>query len=190
MRWNAKGVGVAIGGGGRESWSVGIDDFGFVSGTREAPEDGFYRARAFRWERSGRIVDYGPQFGGEAVAASSRGNVAGWAKNDDGRTRTAARWDVRGTLIRLESFGGPGGLVPEQKQVNNAGVVIGSVNLGYSTHAIRWDAQGLITELPGLGDGTSARAVAVNDRGLAVGYSYTNADDPEHALLWRLPGNQ
>ncbi|MGY4642982.1 hypothetical protein [Cellulomonas sp. URHB0016] len=109
---------------------------------------------------------------------NGRGDVAGTSGSFGGRTR-AFVWS-QGTLRVLPDLGGSAGATG----INDAGLVTGFVWEGTDRQrAALWEADGTLVLLEALGDGHSL-AAAVNDRGEAVGYSYTARGGVMRAVRW------
>lgn len=101
----------------------------------------------------------------------------------------ATRWDASGTAVReLDSFGvsSTGWTMSEALAINDAGSIVGwceeyvnGADMG--PRAVRWNADGSATELPGLGTDaggkTEGRARAVNRHGVAAGYVLKYVDN-------------
>ncbi len=139
-----------------------------------------------------------PSLGGaqsRGMAINADGRVAGWADQPDG-SRRAALWR-NGSIVRIETLGGPSGTVP-WPGLNDAGMVVGisqttrpdplhedwSCELGgflpESTDLICrgfvWQ-RGALRELPTLG-GNHGFATGVNNHGQVVGWAETPVRDP------------
>ncbi|MEU5690437.1 hypothetical protein [Actinosynnema sp. NPDC020468] len=74
--------------------------------------------------------------------------------------------------------------------INDAGVVVGSTRGKHDRTgvAVRWDADGRVTRLPGLPDGGASVAWAVDDRGTAVGVTAGGRFD-QVATRWDADGS-
>lgn len=128
-----------------------------------------------------------------AVKINDRGDVAGVATAFGGRH--VVRWDSRGHLTDLGTFGGDEVRITG---INAFGVVVGSASdrIG-QVRPFRGNASGGLDDL-GVGSGGSAHALAVNDFGEVVGESLTkqprwisegwNADGSFRSLL-EAPGD-
>ncbi|WP_028048298.1 DUF3466 family protein [Cellulomonas sp. URHD0024] len=84
-------------------------------------------------------------------------------------TTTPARYSI----VELST---PTGGYSYANAINNAGVVVGSVDVsGTGTQPVRWSATGVRADLPGPSGGRAATANGINDAGQVTG-SYTRAD--------------
>ncbi|GAB3718245.1 hypothetical protein GCM10027598_29800 [Amycolatopsis oliviviridis] len=80
----------------------------------------------------------------------------------------------------------PGDQYSEVNAVNDAGVMVGSstpLEGQIKYHAAKWDAQGRISALPGLG-GEQSKATDVNRDGVAVGWAHKDAAWNQAAVKW------
>jgi probable HAF family extracellular repeat protein len=141
------------------------------------------------------IIDLGTLPGGtfsEAYALNDHGQVVGRAGTASG-TIHAVLWQD-GTMIDLGSLPGEGpfgGGYSEAYGINKRGQVVGMSFTGgpgcdpgsfsSCSHAFLWDG-GIMRDLGVLG-GPSSTALAINDRGQAVGLSST-ASGEYHAVIW------
>lgn len=66
--------------------------------------------------------------------------------------------------------------------INNHGVVTGSVMERHGKVAFKWSQQDGLIELGSLGG--ESTALAINDDGVVVGYSYLDGDKIYHAFMW------
>jgi hypothetical protein len=148
--------------------------------------------RAVRWDASGTAATELGYLGlstsnstaALALAVNDAGTAVGRSKKYDvgvDKGYRAVRWDAAGTIAtELGNLGTINGSTnAEAYAVNASGTAVGSAKLYVSNadkgiRAVRWDASGVPTELPNLGLTTSASkayAFAINDDGIAVGYS-------------------
>ncbi|MFD9698062.1 hypothetical protein [Lentzea sp. NPDC059081] len=81
----------------------------------------------------------------------------------------------------------PGDTASSANAVNASGVIVGDSSNTQRRHAVRWAADGSVTDLETLPGGRYAAAEAVNASGLAAGYSY---DSPfgQRAVRWGVDG--
>ncbi|QCB92992.1 hypothetical protein [Cellulomonas shaoxiangyii] len=101
---------------------------------------------------------------------SERGELVGTSSAPGGEP-AAFRWR-RGVMTPLVGLGGR----TDANDVNDRGQVVGAAWLDGTQHAVRWEADGRLVRLPGLGDGSgSSLATAVDSDGRAAGYSYVAA---------------
>ena len=78
----------------------------------------------------------------------------------------------------------PGGSSSVANDINNNGQAVGSADTASgSSHAVRWDAQGIITDLGVLPGGSYSYATDINNDGQVVGYADTASGNP-HAVRW------
>jgi probable HAF family extracellular repeat protein len=92
-------------------------------------------------------------------------------------------------LPRLQaSQSGPAAIGGQAVAVNNLGLIVGhaapATDLEY---AVAWE-NGVVTDLGWIGAGSRAAPAAVNDQGIIVGESATEAGAIEHAALWSRVG--
>ncbi len=103
---------------------------------------------------------------------SDRGELVG-SSGAFGGEPVAFRWR-RGVMTPLAGLGGR----TDANDVNDRGQVVGAAWVDGTQHAVRWEADGRLVRLPGLGDGTgSSLATAVDGDGRAAGYSYAAPGD-------------
>ncbi|AUI61958.1 hypothetical protein [Amycolatopsis sp. BJA-103] len=84
----------------------------------------------------------------------------------------------------------PGDLFSEVNAINDHGVMVGSstpLEPQIKHHATRWDAQGRITALAGLG-GEQSEANDVNEHGVAVGWAHKDPARNQTAVKWAPDG--
>ncbi|WP_041939725.1 MULTISPECIES: HAF repeat-containing protein [Frankia] len=164
--------------GGPTSEAVAINDRGQIVGQSETA-DGHHHAAL--WDR-GRAIDLGPLPGettSRAVAINNAGQVL---VSSYGPTNSAFLWQA-GQRTRLWA---PDGSV-EATDLNDQGVVSGTVTAADgTTRAFRWRA-GRLTELPTLG-GNYANAGAVTPTGIILGTSHSATSPLPQAVFWPAPG--
>ncbi|MFC8192230.1 hypothetical protein ACFUMH_11285 [Cellulomonas sp. NPDC057328] len=103
---------------------------------------------------------------------NDRGELVG-SSGAFGGEPVAFRWR-RGVMTPLEGLGGR----TDANDVNDRGQVVGAAWVDGTQHAVRWEADGRLVRLPGLGDGTgSSLATAVDGAGRAAGYAYAAPGD-------------
>ncbi len=84
----------------------------------------------------------------------------------------------------------PGDLFSAVNAINDAGVMVGSstpLEPQIKYHATRWDAQGRISALAGLG-GEQSQANDVDDHGVAVGWAHKDTSWNQTAVKWAPDG--
>jgi probable HAF family extracellular repeat protein len=150
----------ALPGAGNSSAPLWISENGLIAGASENGETdplyaGLPELRAVLWQH-GKITNLGtlPEGGyqSEANAVNSSGQVVGAALNtvsDSNSMQAGTFW----------LWGGSNGIVPPYQ---------------YQTRAFLWDKQNGMQDLGTLAGGTDAQALLINERGQAVGWSYTS----------------
>jgi probable HAF family extracellular repeat protein len=142
--------------GGLSSATSWISANGLIAGASQNGETdpldpGYPEDRAVLW-RNGNIINLGtlPEGGYESGAESvnSSGQVVGWAFNEISDPYSMALWST------LYNYYEP--IEP------------------YQTRAFIW-SDGVMQDMGSLGTGTDAFAMAINERGQAIGISYTNS---------------
>ena len=144
---------------------------------------------------------------GFAAGVNTRGQAVGWAENlvhdptcVDAQVLQfrAVLWQVDGTNIgkqELRPF--PGDSTSAATAINNGGQAVGisgrcdqGVGRFSALHAVRWEPNGTITEIPNLGGVTWHTPMDINDNGDVVGFSNPpGPGDPQgdfiaRAFLW------
>jgi len=109
-----------------------------------------------------------------AWAINANGDVVGWSNGPAG-TRAFVFTSATG-MVELPALAGRPRSVA--RDINDAGVIVGSANAGGTDlgHAVMWDALGRtsVQDLGTLGTGSFSEAWGVNNAGQIVGWSYTN----------------
>lgn len=143
--------------------------------------------------------------GATASGINDAGLIVGWRAGDDG-IEDAVIWDKQGDATELAQL--PGGSQGNRAHdINNAGRSVGVVyethdhphpwkgEMGFA-HAVTWDRNGNLTELPYLPGieelGAQAQAVAINDRGVITGWASGAPtmkwgevfSGPHYAVIW------
>lgn len=152
------------------------------------PENFLGYRHAVVWDKRGAITDLGFLPQGDqatAVAINNRGVIAGsasgpprmspWGELMSGPD-FAVIWTptVNGgyTVERLANL--PNTITSQATDINNAGQLVGEAltedENGVVGHAVTWDSQGNITELPMLPGATWPKATSINNRGEIVGF--------------------
>ena len=117
--------------------------------------------------------------GGHAFAIGPDGTIGGVALADGG---TPVLWAPTGNPRALPTLAGRGGVV---LAIDSAGQALGQSAVPGGTHAVAWDASGLITDLGAAAAGPTSSALA-GIAGIAVGAGSTphfNASRPQ-AVMW------
>jgi probable HAF family extracellular repeat protein len=100
-----------------------------------------------------------------------------------GASNNAFRWDTDETCRDLPALPGANRAKAWVAGINAAGEAVGHSR----GHAVRWAADGTVTDLDTLHNELTSRAAAINDNGVIVGVSET-ADSREHAARWNPDG--
>jgi hypothetical protein len=214
VRWNAGGTtAIELGTIGdpnnASSQAYAVSANGTVVGIGSTPNG----VRAVRWDAGGTAATELETLGtsiyglstGFAVAVNDDGTTVGFGRKWVGTAfgTRAIRWDAAGTAateLGELGTGNPNPTFPSQAvDINNAGTAVGYANKytdgsRIGTRAVRWDADTTTaTELGGLGNvSDDSRANAINENGLAVGYTlkYDGATlVGRRAVLWELDGS-
>lgn len=126
-------------------------------------------SRAFLWQ-DGRMTSLGAPdgyIGSRAYAINDAGQIAGWLLTADSQTH-AMVWENG----RMQDIGTLGGDVSIATAMNNKGQVVGSSQRPDGTVvAFMWQ-NGVMHDLGLLPGDDRARAWAINDSGVVVGYSF------------------
>jgi probable HAF family extracellular repeat protein len=151
--------------GGRWSEAAGLNDRGDVAGWSLDAEG---TQRPVLW-RDGRWIDLGAPFGGVAEGVANAVNDAGQATGQIG-AHTLYYDGITSRELRI-------GNTSEGLDINDRGVVVGGAVMPGDVvrRPFVWE-HGRTTLLPSLG-GTFGQALAVNDAGQVVGYSYNAAGE-------------
>jgi len=145
--------------------------------------------------QSPTVIDLGTLGGTEsyAYAVNNIGQVVGASillETESGAPTHAFLWE-EGQMIDIGTLTGPDGDFSGASDINDFDQIVGqSSNQDGNGVAFLWQ-DGAMQELPGLTeDNYSSYATAVNNKGIAVGSSWTTTDCPpdvscSHAVLWR-----
>jgi probable HAF family extracellular repeat protein len=106
-----------------------------------------------------------------AWGINARGDVVGWSMGQAG-TRAFVYTDAGGMVALPDPPNRPRTVA---RDINDAGVIVGSANMGGTDlgHAVLWSG-GSVQDLGTLGTGFFSEAWGVNNLGQVVGWSYTN----------------
>ena len=207
----------ATGLGGPNSWTLDVNERGQAAGVAETstPDDenfcaffSGFQCLPFVWRNgimAGLATLGGPNGGVSAI--SRRGEMAGVAQNtlvDPSciapvqHQFEAVKWDAKGEIHVLPPL--PGDTVGFALWMNDGGQVVGTsgscantqpVGVVVGPHAVLWDIDGSVYELPSLGGTVDTsvlavgnRALAINNRGQMVGGSSLPDNTTAHAVLW------
>lgn len=195
VEWNAAGTITDLGvePGYRLSISEGnaINDFGEVAGADQiTPRE----VDATRWVH-GTLDDFGlaqeDQIGNSyANAVNDLGQIAGIDFLIHGlASQEAVRWNPDGTVLQLPYLVAARGAETGANGINNLGVVAGTSPTATpgQPHAVRWDAQGHVTDLGTAPGGVTSYGNGINDLGVIVG-SADDAAANTHAVTWSATG--
>lgn len=171
------------------SYITALNDVGQAAGNAQL---GFGESgRGFVF--SDGIVRTIPTLGGDwsqASAINNHGQVAGIATIDSTEFFNPTRTAIVFQDGVLHDIGGLGGLISEAYDINEAGQVVGmsETTPDYKSdegHAFLYEG-GVMADLGFLGNGIRARALGINNAGMAVGASEWSADLPYdfHAFLY------
>ncbi|MGW4483233.1 hypothetical protein ACWEOE_05280 [Amycolatopsis sp. NPDC004368] len=153
---------------------TGISATGAIIGSTTEPVN--HNSTAKRWDPSGRVVTLGgteaPSFG-EAMGIADNGTVVGLVDPDFGGSY-ATRWDRAGRPTYLPS----NTRNATAHAINRSGTIVGQAE----SVGAKWAPDGTRTRLEPLPGHTSADALLVNSRGVAVGMSY---GDIWRGVIWK-----
>lgn len=112
-----------------------------------------------------------------------------WAPTSDFPELGSAMWGKDRKAVRLNDETGDFAVYSSAYDINDAGQAVGVMwDRAHRMHALTWNAEGVVTSLPGLpGGGDYASASAINGRGRIVGDSRTTLPTGEvvmRAALW------
>lgn len=190
------GANIALAGSPRYKYTLAnaVNDLGMVAGSVQnghTDSQGAEVAHAVVWQ-SGKPSLLGA-LGGDysrAYGINDRGDIVGkadlprsyFASTLHGYSRSthAFLWS-QGQMADLQTLGGDNSLA---YAINNHDQAVGYSETGSGdVHACLWQ-NGQPVDLGTLGAGSRSEALAINDRGLAVGSSEYDEDGDQHASLW------
>ncbi|WIX81523.1 hypothetical protein QRX50_12545 [Amycolatopsis carbonis] len=157
-----------------------INDRGTVVG-ESYPRDVRILYRPMKWSATGEPTAL-PTLGGapgQAVAIDEADVVAGWAEDAQGVQR-AARWAADGTVARLPDPGKSS----SASAISDTGRIVGASYDGTASHALLWERDGRVRELPGLSGGGSAFASEITPDGRIVAGIAADAAGHTHLVRW------
>lgn len=169
VRWRAGEMQLLGYVGGYRSYAVAINSYGQIAGWSTVGED-WRVVHVVKWE-DGVIEDLDPggiQSSG-ASAINGSGAVAGVVVPDVGPLQGAVWFQGKRQDLPMFNVGG----------INDAGQVVGA-NEG----PVLWDPVEGLQELGSLGHVPSGDALAINNLGQVVGWSYTD-DGDLHGFIWQ-----
>jgi hypothetical protein len=174
IRFNADGTRLVLGTAWGYPTAVGrdVDDSGVVYGLVSNADGG---QLPVKWGVNGLLTTLRMPAGTTwafLTGASSNGYAAGYVSGP-GIPFLAVRWNPDGTVTSLARLAD--GEATSAQAVNSNGEVVGNANDGTGgAVGVRWNADGSVTRY-----GTAAHPKGINDRGVAVGHTYTaNGEQP------------
>lgn len=190
VKWNPDGTPVPLDPTSAYStaWVVQINDAGTVLAREAVPTGGTIdQSRSVTWGANGTVTDLGPRSGANAINAS--GTVVGRQLGADNIDYTAMRWSPDGTATAI----GSAYEYTTAVAVNDAGVSVGHTGAKNSMDtlhrfALRYEADGSLTELNVTPDGSNSYATSINNTGVAVGVRITfptPGSSTSTAVIWR-----
>lgn len=170
--------------GGKSSRVRAMNDRGQVVGESETADG---KVHAYIWQ-AGTMADLGTLGGRNSIALgiNDRGQVVGGADTRGGKEH-AFLWR-HGKMTDLGTLGG-GYTSSQAMAINAAGAVVGAsysdkvTQTGQQGHAFLW-LSGRVRDLGTVPGDRSSSAVAINDPGVAAGWS-TDDRGGFHPLVWR-----
>ncbi|HEY0871090.1 MAG TPA: hypothetical protein VGD55_11875, partial [Acidothermaceae bacterium] len=168
------------------TYAAGVNDAGVVVGDSTTLPP-FTEAFAFTWTPAGGIALVGGLHFGDtpdAVAINSQGQMAGNNTTPTG-TKHAVFWTAGHAPVDIGVLGGSSG-GSSATALNDNGQVVGTSSTTTADDAFSWTQAGGIVDLGSLGGGSSD-AVALNNAGEVVGFSY-NSHAQSHAFSWTAGG--
>ncbi|WP_116209202.1 hypothetical protein [Streptomyces olivoreticuli] len=189
VKWNPDGTPVPLDPTSAYStaWVVQINDAGTVLARGAVPTGGtINQSRSVTWGANGTVTDLGPHSSANAINAS--GTVVGRQLGADNIDYTATSWSPDGTATVI----GSAYEYTTAVAVNDAGVSVGytGVKVPSDQHrfALRYEADGSLTELNVTPDGSNSYATSINNAGVAVGVRITfptPGSSTGTAVIWR-----
>ncbi len=166
--------------GGKYSYASAISSRNWIVGSSMTAD---YTWHAFLY-RDGQMIDLGTLGGHSSYAndVNDRGQITGTIEMSDGRSR-AFIWED-GTMrdVGVAHFGdaGQNGI----QAVSSSGLAVGSGRFtpGLESAAI-WSADGSVYDLGGLPGAVRSQAFGINNKGVVVGFSATDAEF--QAVIWK-----
>ncbi|MEV0070089.1 hypothetical protein [Amycolatopsis sp. NPDC050768] len=157
-----------------------INDHGTVVG-ESYPRETRILYHPMKWSAAGEATAL-PTLGGalgQAVAVNQADVVVGVADDAQGAQR-AARWAADGTVTELATPGVGGGA----DAISDTGRIVGSFYDGTFSHALLWERDGTVRELPGLPGGGSTWADEITPDGRVVAGTADDAGGDTHVVRW------
>jgi probable HAF family extracellular repeat protein len=159
----------------------GINSAGSVVGVHRSAKDA--NEQAFLW-REGQVRWLGDLGGGRsaATAINDHETVVGYSTDAQG-LRHGFVWQ-QGVMRALPALPGSSGELDAPRAINSSGVIVGECGEGTHTQACMW-RDGVAVPLGKLTpDAIEGSALAVNDSGVAVGFSKINVSALQRAVLF------
>ncbi|MGW1073705.1 hypothetical protein [Streptomyces sp. NPDC002537] len=189
VKWNPDGTPVPLDPASAYStaWVVQINDAGTVLARGAVPTGGtISQSRSVTWGANGTVTDLGPRSNANAVNAS--GTAVGRQLGADNIDYTATSWSPDGTATAI----GSAYEYTTAVAVNDAGVSVGHTGAKSPSDqhrfALRYEADGSLTELNVTPDGSNSYATSINNAGVTVGarITFPTPGSPTHtAVIWR-----
>jgi probable HAF family extracellular repeat protein len=161
--------------GGQSSGGYALNSVGHATGTADVGGSG----QVFLSDGQPPMHQVAVPGSGTGFGINVKGQIAGWTLASDGQGRLATRGFVTGDnagsahllpgLVGGQDYSAARGL-------NNSGVVVGSgMTASGLLHAVMWDGPNAAArDLGTLKGGLQSQAVAINDKGVMVGWSDSN----------------
>lgn len=164
-----------------QSWANAINNSGQIVGYSETTDSGRH---GFLWD-NGTMTDIGTLggYGSFARGINDAGQIVGESFTDQGNWH-AFHWQDG----QMADLGTLGGNRSEAYDINNDGQIVGYSRLNdgsdyNNSHAVLWESNGQLIDIGTLGSVEESKAMALNDSGQVVGYSYTDMWQ-QRAFLW------
>lgn len=157
-----------------------INDRGTVVG-ESYPRDVRILYHPMKWSAKGSVTAL-PTLGGalgQAVAIDREDVVVGWAEDAQGAQR-AVRWAADGTVTRLADTD----VSSNASAISDTGRIVGASYDGVISHALLWERDGRVRELPGLPGGGSAFADKITPDGRTIAGAAADAAGHTHLVRW------
>jgi uncharacterized membrane protein len=171
--------------------AIGMNDRGTIVGQSMPSSD---RVAAVYWQdgeihRIQEVDDLGGSYAG-ATAVNEDDTIVGFSNTSDVEGIQAFRWTISGSFELLPALLDE--CVGEPRDVNEAGVMVGRAAVHddengtpcWNNRPVYWDEEGNIHELPRIYDTGEVSALAINDRGVIVGYEMTPEFVSTEARVW------
>ncbi|MFC8428318.1 hypothetical protein [Streptomyces sp. NPDC057253] len=189
VKWNPDGTPVPLDATSAYStaWVVRINDAGTVLAREAVPTGGTRnQSRSVTWGADGTVTDLGPHSIANDINAA--GTVVGRQLGADNIDYTATSWSPDGTATAI----GSAYEYTTAVAVNDAGVSVGHTGVKVPSdehrYALRYEADGSLTELNVTPDASNSYATSINNTGAAVGVRITfptPGNSTRTAVIWR-----